>query len=179
MYHLKPGVKRDPIRRWALPDRIFFGFGACAILAGVYLRQAPLPGFRAERIIPATGYLGNHIFVTDGLVSFDYHGYALRDRLVEHFSAGWRAQYQERWSCRVETVTFDLLSKRALNQRKMLGPCQYLKDPVPRAKRFLDRFEHAARYRAAARPSSKPAQGQGRNGRPENDPAKYPVISLE
>jgi hypothetical protein len=45
MYILKPGIKRDPERRWALPDRIFFGHGACHILAGVYLENPPLRGF--------------------------------------------------------------------------------------------------------------------------------------
>ncbi len=34
MYVLKRGIKKDPERRWALPDRIFFGYGACHILAG-------------------------------------------------------------------------------------------------------------------------------------------------
>jgi hypothetical protein len=33
MCFLKGGIKRNPERRWALPDRIFFGFGACHILA--------------------------------------------------------------------------------------------------------------------------------------------------
>src|SRR5204863_8719252 len=34
MYVLKHGIKKNPEKRWALPDRIFFGHGACAILAG-------------------------------------------------------------------------------------------------------------------------------------------------
>lgn len=30
---LKPGIKTDPLRLWGLPDRIFFGHGACQFLA--------------------------------------------------------------------------------------------------------------------------------------------------
>lgn len=52
MYVLKHGIKRNPEKRWALPDRIFFGHGACAILAGTFLKHSPLEGFYAERIIP-------------------------------------------------------------------------------------------------------------------------------
>ena len=89
----KPGVKRDPRRRWALPDRIFFAHGACHILAGVNLERPPLPGFHAERIVPAGPYPGNHVFVTDGVVAFDYHGYSLRSRLLEHHDRVWASQH--------------------------------------------------------------------------------------
>ena len=57
MYRLKPGIKQDPERRWALPDRVFFGFGACLILAGVYLQNPPLLGFFSESVIPGGGFL--------------------------------------------------------------------------------------------------------------------------
>lgn len=143
MYVLKPGIKKDPARRWALPDRIFFGHGACAILAGAYLERPPLAGFRAERIVPAEGFAGNHIYVTDGVLAFDYHGYSLRERLLAHHGKGWAGR-QVGWSCTIEAADFDLLDGRALNRRKMLGPDQYLHDPVARAERFIGRLDHAA-----------------------------------
>lgn len=149
MYTLKPGVKKDPIRRWALPDRIFFGNGACAILAGVYLRDPPLPGFYAERIVPGEGFAGNHIFVTDGLLAFDHHGYSLRYRLLAYHTAGWARRYEEGWNCHLEKVAFDLLSTRDLNDNRMLGPDQYLDDPIKRAKAYLDRIDHVDASRRA------------------------------
>lgn len=150
MYVLKPGIKRDPVRRWALPDRIFFGHGACHILAGVYLRRPPLAGFRAERIIPAEGFAGAHVTVTDGTIAFDYHGYSLRDRLLDHHRKGW-SRRSPGWDCTIERVDFDLLDTAALNQRKMLGPDQYLHDAVARAERFIARVDHdRAATRAAA-----------------------------
>jgi hypothetical protein len=57
MYVLKPGIKADLPRQWALPDRVFFGPGACHILAGVFLDRPPLSGLHAERVIPAEGSL--------------------------------------------------------------------------------------------------------------------------
>lgn len=141
MYHLKSGVKQNPQRRWALPDRIFFAHGACHILAGTYLQAPPLPGFHAERIIPKNGLPGNHIFVTDGAIAFDYHGYSTCQGLLAHHIRACRGQYPT-WDCDLETVAFDLLFTPDLNARKMLGPEQYLHDPIARARRFIQRIDH-------------------------------------
>lgn len=138
MYILGRGIKKDPVRRWALPDRIFFGHGACHILAGAFLSKPPVPGFRAEAIIPAEGYAGNHVFVTDGEHAFDYHGYSRRERLIDHHSRQW-AGHSAGWECVIASVDYDLLDTHALNARKMLGPDQYLHDPVPRALAFIAR----------------------------------------
>lgn len=148
MYWLDPKIKHDPERRWALPDRIFFGHGACHILAGTYLRSPPLKGFHAERIVPVGDLYGNHVFVTDGVVAFDYHGYTIRSRLLDHHRKAWSTQY-DAWECVIERVAFDLLSTIDLNARKMLGPDQYLHDAVSRAAQFIGRFDHAVAYRRA------------------------------
>ncbi|MCT7377156.1 hypothetical protein [Chelativorans salis] len=47
-----------------LPDRVFFGHGACI--------------FSRAHSIPSDGFAGNHIYVTDGEIAFDYHGYSAR-----------------------------------------------------------------------------------------------------
>ena len=143
MYNLKPGIKADPVRRWALPDRTFFGYGACAILAGVFLLRTSTHGFHAERIIPGEGFAGSHIYVTDGIVAFDFHCYSLRSNLLNHFTNNWSDSYDSGWTSRLERVDFDLLSTADLNQRKMLGPDQYLEDPISRAAAFIDRIDHA------------------------------------
>ena len=142
MYVLKPGIKTDPHRRWSLPDRVFFGHGACHILAGVFLDQPPLPGFYAERIVPAEGLYGNHVYVTDGVIAFDYHGYSIRARLLEHHKRTWSCQH-DGWFCAIERVDFKLLSTADLNMRRMLGPDQFLHDPIPRARRFIEQRDHA------------------------------------
>ena len=147
---MKPGIKKDPERRWALPDRVFFGNGACHILAGVYLQIEPLRGFYAERIIPGEGFAGNHIYVTNGRIAFDYHGYNIRNELLRYYTNNWAGEYPGGWNCALERVQFDLLSTRELNARKMLGPDQYKYDPVQRARDYLNRIDHAG---AAAKAS--------------------------
>jgi len=163
MYILKPNIKNDPEKRWALPDRIFFGNGACHILAGVYLDDPPLSGFYAEKITPIEGFSGNHIFLTDRKIAFDYHGYSVRDRLVEHHRKGWSKMYPG-WGCEIESVEFDLLSTAELNRRKMRGPDQYLYDPTPRARNFLARISHDAGYAKADRVVSEGARRQSADG---------------
>ncbi|MDX8531507.1 hypothetical protein RFM41_09895 [Mesorhizobium sp. VK25A] len=149
MYVLKHGIKKNPERFWALPDRVFFGYGACPILTGTFLRHPPMDGFYGERIIPGEGFSGNHLYVTNGVIAFDYHGYSSRERLLEHHRRVW-ASHSAGWHCTLERVDFDLLDTTELNRRKMRGPDQYLHDPVPRAVRYLQRIDHAE---AAARAS--------------------------
>lgn len=143
MYTLKAGIKSDPRRRWALPDRIFFGHGACHILAGAFLQKPPIAGFYAERIIPGEEFAGNHIYVTDGVIAFDYHGYSSRLRLLQHHALGWVRRSQPGWNYSLETVDFDLLSTVDLNKRKMLGPDQYWGEALLRAHAFLSQKDHA------------------------------------
>jgi len=106
------------------------------------LKDAPLPRFYAERIIPGEGFARNLIFVTDGEIAFDHHGYSLRKRLLNYHTNGWANRSPEGWNCRLERVTFDLLDRRDLNDNKMLGPDQYLHDPVSRAETYLGRVNH-------------------------------------
>lgn len=156
MYWLNDHKKRDPLLRWALPDRIFFGRGACHILAGAYLDAPPLAGFHAERIIPTEEYAGNHIYVTNGIVAFDFHGYSTRDRLLAQHRRGWSRRYPG-WTCEVIPVDFDLLDTAELNSRKMLGPDQYLNNVLERARRYLGRIDHhSAARRATLLASPKP-----------------------
>ncbi|MBU2712018.1 hypothetical protein [Zooshikella harenae] len=141
MYFPKPGIKKHPKKRWNQPDRTFFGFGACHILASVYLEKFTDKGFYALRIMPKAGFYGNHIFVTDGIVAFDFHGYSLKSQLIAHFWKGW-AERNPGWEACIEVVDFPLLETASLNQRKMLGPNQYLHSPIERAEKFLNRFDH-------------------------------------
>jgi hypothetical protein len=98
MFFPKIDVKNDPFRRWHRPDRQFFANGACQVLAYAFLQRYPDLGFRARWIKPAAGYSGHHIFVTDGLNAFDYHGLTTEQRLLSfgfrrarRFFPGWEA----------------------------------------------------------------------------------------
>jgi len=141
VYQLKPGIKEDPGRQWALPDRIFFGYGACHILAGVFLKWNRDPTWIALWIKPKEGFRGNHIIVTDGNIAFDYHGYSRLNRLLRHHKKTW-IEHAGDWRAEILRVDFSLLDTMALNARNMRGPDQYYGDAVKRSHRFIDRFDH-------------------------------------
>ena len=98
MFFPKINVKNDPARRWHRPDRHFFANGACQVLAFAFLERYPDLGFRARWIKPAAGFTGNHIYVTNGINAFDYHGLTTEQRLLglgfkrgRRFFPGWDA----------------------------------------------------------------------------------------
>lgn len=140
MYFLRPGIKANPERRWALPDRIFFGHGACHILAGVHLADFSGSGFRPLWIQPNEGYSGNHIILRNGEIAFDFHGYSCVDRLLAYHWRGWSSKFPG-WSAHINEIDFDLLNTSELNARGMRGPNQYFGDPISRARRFLLNFK--------------------------------------
>ena len=82
MFFPKVNVKDDPVRRWHRPDRQFFANGACQVLAYAFLQRYAELGFHARWIKPTPGYIGHHIFVTDGRNAFDYHGLTTEAQLL-------------------------------------------------------------------------------------------------
>ena len=75
MYRVEAGVKGDPARRWALPDRVFFACGACHVLASAFL----------ERHAGADKELGVVVLVVAD--RGDEHGHGARERLHERVRA--------------------------------------------------------------------------------------------
>jgi hypothetical protein len=75
-----PGfTKRDPMKRWSVPDRVFFACGSCHILAHAFLERYGTPEHEVTWIKPAAGYWGNHVFVSAADWVFDFHGYSRRE----------------------------------------------------------------------------------------------------
>ena len=144
MYRLRTkGGKRDLVKNWALPDRVFFACGACHILAYAFLKAYPSAGFRPIWIRPAVGYTGNHIVVKRDQLAFDYHGYSQWPALFAHtrrkanrWWPGWDAELielrEEALISEAESKTYEGLWLRE--------PRQYLYDALPRASKFVRRF---------------------------------------
>jgi hypothetical protein len=90
-----------------------------------------------------SGFSGNHIYVTDGINAFDYHGLTAEQRLLafdfkrgRRFFPGWDATL-------IDLPTDVLISEQRSRQFDGLwlrGPKQFLHDAMPRARAFLDRF---------------------------------------
>jgi len=143
MYRLAPGLKADPLRRWALPDRVFFAAGACHILCFAFLRRYPRSGAQSLWFRPAAGFTGNHIVAVGPGWIFDYHGYSDPTAFRTHL---WRKarRWWPGWSATEITLPPHVLVSEAESKRFdglwLREPRQFLHDALPRADRFLDRF---------------------------------------
>ncbi|OKH87642.1 hypothetical protein [Thalassospira sp. TSL5-1] len=142
-----PGyTKKDPVKRWNLPDRVFFACGACHILAHAFLARFDANGDRGYSPLwfkPAAGFTGNHIVIAGYDWIFDYHGYSPRDAYLRHT---WH-RARQRWpGWHADLVTLPrgvLLSEeksREIDGLWLRGPDQFLHKALPRANRFLTRF---------------------------------------
>jgi hypothetical protein len=144
MYKLRTkGAKRDPIKQWALPERVFFACGACHILAYAFLRAYPESGFIPIWIRPAKGYTGNHILVVRDQLAFDYHGYSDVPKLLAHFRR--RAnRWWPGWDAELIKLPAEVLvsesKSRTYDGLWLKEPKQFLFDAMPRAERYLKRF---------------------------------------
>jgi hypothetical protein len=148
------GAKRDPIKQWHLPDRVFFACGACHVLASAFLRTYPDSGFGALWIRPVPGHTGNHIVVVrDDDLAFDYHGYSGWPRLFAHVTQRARQRFPD-WRATLVPLGADVLVSNA--RSRMYGglslkePSQFLFDAMPRAQAYLRRFPPPPRRLAAS-----------------------------
>jgi hypothetical protein len=135
--------KQDPVKRWALPDRVFFACGACHILAHAFLERHGRPEHVVTWIKPARGYLGNHIFVGTDEWVFDFHGYSRRDAFLAHAWKNARRRWPG-WDGSFVTLPRDVLiseqRSRCFDGLWLREPRQFLHDALPRAHAYLERF---------------------------------------
>jgi hypothetical protein len=148
MYVLRTkGAKRDPIKRWGLPDRVFFACGACHVLAYAFLQRYPDSGFTATWIRPAAGFYGHHILVVRGRLAFDYHGYSDWPTLLAHMTR--RAKQRcPGWNADVIDLPESVLisePKSGTYGLALTEPGQFLFDAMPRAEQYLARFQSPTR----------------------------------
>jgi hypothetical protein len=143
MYFRKIDIKSDPFRRWHRPDRHFFANGACQVLAFAFLERYPDLGFHARWIKPAPGFTGNHIYVTNGISAFDYHGLVTEQRLLA-FGFGRARRFFPGWDATLVDLPTDVLvserRSRQIDGLWLREPTQFLHDALPRAHHFLNRF---------------------------------------
>ncbi|AUG54352.1 hypothetical protein [Thalassospira marina] len=143
-----PGYsKKDTVKRWNLPDRVFFACGACHILAHAFLAKFDADGTRGFYPLwfkPLAGFTGNHIVVAGPGWFFDYHGYCRQNVYLDHVTR--RAQQRwPGWQATHITLPRDVLTSeeksREMDGLWLRGPQQFLHDALPRASAFLTRFD--------------------------------------
>jgi hypothetical protein len=137
------GAKRDPVKQWELPERVFFACGACHVLAYAFLKAYPESGFVPIWIRPALGHTGNHIVAVRDDHVFDYHGYSNWLTLFAHmkrrghqWSPGWNATLVEL----PEDVLVSEAKSRTYDGLWLKEPRAFLFDAMPRAQTYLKRF---------------------------------------
>ena len=139
MYVIDPTIKRDPVRQWALPDRVFFACGACQVLAYAAVQVYGQAGLRARWIRPGPGFRGNHIIVSDGEAAFDYHGWSKLPRLLDHIERK-ANRWWPGWSFELLDISPEVLISEEKSKAigcHMREPGQFLHNALPRAEAFL------------------------------------------
>ena len=143
MFIIDQSVKVDPVRRWSLTERVFFACGACHILAFAFLERYPQSGFKPIWLKPLSGYMGNHIFVSNGEIVFDYHGYSDLQRYLRHTNMK-ANRWWPGWGGQLIDLPIDVLVSESKSKEYdglwLREPQQFLHDAMPRARQFVARF---------------------------------------
>ncbi len=129
------------------------------ILAFAFLERYPDMGSHARWIKPATGFIGHHIYVTDGINAFDYHGLTTEQRLLAFgFRRGRR--FFPGWDATLVDLPADVLvsehRSRQIEGLWLREPKQFLYDALPRARTFLDEFGDIRRRLTASASCTSP-----------------------
>ena len=120
-------------------------FGRLHLLPTVtgFLEAYPEHGFRAVWIRPNAGFTGNHVFVANGEMAFDFHGYRCEEALIAHHWAKGRLWWPG-WDGALVPLPQDVLVSEAKSKTYdglwLREPGQFLHHALPRARAFLDRF---------------------------------------
>ena len=137
-------TKRDPAKRWSLPDEVFFAAGGCHILAYAFLKKYTDRNFKAIWIKPALGYRGNHIFVTDGKVVFDFEGTCSYENYIEKTETQMKSTFYQ-WDYELIELPQHVLISESESRKNdglwLREPEQFLHNALPRAKSYLERFD--------------------------------------
>lgn len=135
--------KSDSVKRWQLPDRVFFACGACHILAYVFIEHYVEIEMQPLWLKPSDGYTGNHIIVTWGDWAFDYHGYSKRTALIDHYFKRARQRWSG-WGAELKLLPKEILiseeKSKEINGLWLREPSQFLHNALPRAEQYLNRF---------------------------------------
>ena len=124
--------KHDLAGSWSRPDRPFFASGACHVLAAAFLEAYPNADYHPFLILPNPGLRGSHVFVSDGKIAFDYHGFSKYDHYLSHFFTKIR-RFFPRWHGQVIRLTESPIGVSFCEAHHCRLPSQYLHNPLPRA----------------------------------------------
>jgi hypothetical protein len=124
---------------WERPDHVFFMWGACHVLAHVFLELYPQSGFQAFVIYPAEGLLGKHVFVCRDQLAFDARGYRPRQKLIADFVQLQRTR-SPGWEARLTEIPPPVVTAAFCRRYRHLNFHEFFADPRDRARDYLARL---------------------------------------
>jgi hypothetical protein len=127
--------KKDQVLSWRRGDRAFFASGACHILAHVFLQEYGAQGYRPYLILPDSGFRGRHVYAATEDRVFDYHGFSAKANFLEHYFRKMK-RFLPGWTATIVELN-DFMTPSFFQQFNCRAPSQYLIDPQPRAKAFV------------------------------------------
>ena len=131
--------KEDLAGSWRRFDRAFFASGACHVLAHQFLQRSRMSKFRPYMVIPEPGFRGSHVFVSDGALVFDYHGWSRHAHFVDHYLRKIRRIFPG-WRGAVADISCDFWTQSWFERTWSRQPHDYFVDPTERANSFVDRY---------------------------------------
>ena len=138
-------VKNDPVKRWDLPDHLFFSNGACHILAFAFLEKYPKLDFAPFWIKPKEDFRGNHIFVANSKLAFDYNGLKEYDLYLADLKDSMKQHY-DNWDFELITLNNSTLvseeESKTYDGLWLRPPEKFLHNALPRARKYLNQFEN-------------------------------------
>jgi hypothetical protein len=108
-------------------------------LAAVFLEAHPEENYEVFLIRPDPGFHGGHVFVSDGQIVFDYHGYTEYEAYRSHYFTKIR-RFFPLWQGQIIRLDVSPISQSFCRKYSHRLPEQFLHDPRPRAKAYINRF---------------------------------------
>jgi hypothetical protein len=140
LFDRTPEQKRDIFLAWARDDQAFFASGACHILAHLFVQLHQHQGFLMVHLKPTEGYIGNHVYATNGTWAFDHNGWTKEAELLKTIEKAYKQRYPgwdyERIVIETSSTSREIFCK-ANNHRL---PWQYAHLPWERAHRYIAQF---------------------------------------
>lgn len=143
MIFIPKHIKEDPIKRWELPDNIFFAAWACHILAFAFLEKYKDMDFKPYWIKPKEWYTWNHIFVSNGKVVFDYKWFTNKYDYINNLESFMKSVFYE-WDYEIIEIPKRILISEEESKKYdwlwLREPNQFLHNALPRAEKYLNIF---------------------------------------
>jgi len=130
--------KSDPFLSWGRDDLSFFAAGACHILAYMFMQLHPNQNFQIIFLKPEKKFTGNHVYVTNGTLAFDYEGWTQEKELLRETKKAYSEKY-EGWDYKRIIIKEDIETFcKKYNHR---SPSHFPYLPWERAYKYIKQFD--------------------------------------